>query len=267
MIRSHRELLVALCEVAMNWDAALAIRRTQPYLSYLVLLHKLLIPAKQPKAMNKKIAALKILSCPQQYEREKKHPAKYSQAQAKPRTPDITPIGESTTRPKINFAILADFPTIVIYTLYMIEEENSRLKSLLIATTIAYLFTFALAVFLSEFINSDQYVIWSIQYSWVIYLSWLVLFLAFCWVPLSIFLMIQGFILRNRYKVEDFEGDRTVGNLSAFLPLVFFAIYIGTRVYSLVQFIKSHQRRKTSSCPRNISIWGVDSRYAKHFKS
>jgi len=170
------------------------------------------------------------LSCPQTYEREKKHPAKYSQAQAKPRIPDITPIGESTTRPKINFVILADFPAIVIYTLYMIEEENSRLKSLLIATTIAYLFTFALAVFLSDFINSDQYAIWSIQYSWVNYLSWLILFLGFCWVPMSIFLGIQGFILRKKYKAVDFAGDRTVGNLSAFLPILFLLVYIGSRV-------------------------------------
>ncbi len=143
-------------------------------------------------------------------------------------------MGESTTRPKINFIIFADFPAIVIYTFYMIEDENSRLKSLLIATTIAYSFTWFLAIFLSDFINSDTYLIWTIKFSWVTYVSWLVLFLAFCWVPLSIFLMVQGFILRNKYKVENFTGDRTVGNLSAFLPLVFFAVYIGTRIYSLV---------------------------------
>jgi hypothetical protein len=116
----------------------------------------------------------------------------------------------------------------------MIEEENTRLKSLLIATTIAYSLTWFLAIFLSDFINSDTYVIWSIKFSWVTYVSWIVLFLAFCWVPLSIFLMIQGFILRNKYKVQDFAGDRTVGNLSALVPLAFFGIYIATRVYSLV---------------------------------
>ena len=116
----------------------------------------------------------------------------------------------------------------------MIEEENSRLKSLLIATTIAYLFTFSIAIFLSDFIDSDQYLIWAIEYDWVEYLSWLVLFLAFCWVPMSIFLGIQGFILRKKYNAVGFAGDRTVGNLSAFLPILFLVVYIGSRVLKFI---------------------------------
>lgn len=116
----------------------------------------------------------------------------------------------------------------------MLEEENSRLKGLLIATTIAYLFTFSIAIFLSDFLNSVQYLVWSIQYEWVIYLSWIVLFLGFCWVPMSIFLGIQGFILRKKYNQMAFTGDRTIGNLSAFLPVLFFAVYIGSRILKFV---------------------------------
>ena len=138
------------------------------------------------------------------------------------------------TRPRINCIILADFPAIATYTFYMIEEENSRLKSLLIATTIAYVFTFSIAVFLSDFINSDQYLVWSIQYNWVEHLSWLVLFLAFCWIPMSIFLGIQGFIIRKKYKAMAFTGDRTIGNLSLLFPILFFIVYIGSRILKFV---------------------------------
>ncbi len=116
----------------------------------------------------------------------------------------------------------------------MLEEENSRLKGLLIATTVAYAFTFLIAIFLSDFINSDQYVIWSIQYGWVIYLSWLILFLSFCWVPMSIFLGIQGFIVRKKYDNMSFTGDRTIGNLSLLFPILFFVVYIGSRILKFI---------------------------------
>jgi len=145
-------------------------------------------------------------------------------------TPATIPIGDRTTNPITNLNIADDFPAISAYNSYMLEEENSRVKGLLVATTSMYLFGWVVGSTLNRFINSDSYVIWFVEHSWVTYLTYFVLFLCYCWIPLSIFLLVQGFILRNRYSVQSFAGDRTIGNLSIVFPLVFFSIYVVTRV-------------------------------------
>ena len=185
---------------------------------------------KHPAAIARKIIALKDLSCPQMYDKEKKQPARYSQAQPAPITAATTPIGARTTKPKTNLTIAADFPAIVAYNPYMLEEENSRLKGLLVATTSTYVFGWVVGLALNRVIDSNSYVVWLIEHSWVVYITWLFLFLVYCWIPLSIFLLVQGFILRKKYSDHSYAGDRTIGNLSVVVPLVFFAIYIFTRV-------------------------------------
>jgi hypothetical protein len=112
----------------------------------------------------------------------------------------------------------------------MLEEENSRLKGLLVATTSTYIFGWIIGFFLNRVVNSDSYVIWTFEHSWVIYASWIFIFLCYCWIPLSVFLLIQGFILKSKYAANSFKGDRTIGNLSVVVPIVFFAIYVFTRV-------------------------------------
>ena len=112
----------------------------------------------------------------------------------------------------------------------MLEEDNSRLKGLLVATTSMYIFGWFGGSILNRVIDSDSYVIWFVEHSWVIYVTYFVIFLCYCWIPLSIFLLAQGFILRKKYSVNSFTGDRTIGNLSIVFPLIFFAIYVVTRV-------------------------------------
>ena len=112
----------------------------------------------------------------------------------------------------------------------MLDEENSRLKGLLIATTFAYILGWVIGIFLNETINTDTYLLLSIDHSWVIYLTWLLAFIGFCWIPLSIFLLAQGFILKRRYSDHSYTGDRTIGNLSVVVPITFVVIYIFSRV-------------------------------------
>ena len=145
-------------------------------------------------------------------------------------TPATIPIGDRTTNPITNLSIADDFPAITAYNPNMLEEENSRLKGLLVATTSMYIFGWVVGSTLNRVINSDSYVIWLVEHSWVIYITYLVLFLCYCWIPLGIFLLIQGFILRKKYSVHSYTGDRTIGNLSIVFPAVFFGIYVVTRV-------------------------------------
>jgi hypothetical protein len=112
----------------------------------------------------------------------------------------------------------------------MLDEENSRVKGLLVATTFLYLVGWVVGLITSRVVNSDDYVFWTLQYNWVIYLTWVFLFLGFCWIPLSLFLLAQGFILRKKYSDHSYTGDRTIGNLSVVVPVVFISIYVFTRV-------------------------------------
>jgi hypothetical protein len=112
----------------------------------------------------------------------------------------------------------------------MLDEENSRLKGLLVATTAMYVVGWIIGIGLVRIVNNDNYIIWTFERPWVIYITWFFIFLGYCWIPLSIFLLAQGFILKKKYSEILYSGDKTVGNLSVVAPLVFFMIYIFTRV-------------------------------------
>ena len=144
--------------------------------------------------------------------------------------PDTILIGARITSPKTNLIIAADFPAICAYNLVMLDEENSRLKGLLVATTAMYVVGWIIGIGLVRIVNNDNYIIWTFERPWVIYITWFFIFLGYCWIPLSIFLLAQGFILKKKYSEILYSGDKTVGNLSVVAPLVFFMIYIFTRV-------------------------------------
>jgi hypothetical protein len=113
----------------------------------------------------------------------------------------------------------------------MLDEENSRVKGLLVATTFLYLIGWIVGLISSRVVNSESYIIWTFEHNWVIYLTWFFLFIGFCWIPVSLFLLAQGFILRRKYSDHSFDGDRTIGNLSVVLPVTFFVIYVATRIF------------------------------------
>ena len=144
--------------------------------------------------------------------------------------PDTKLIGARITSPKTNLIIAADFPAICAYNLLMLDEENSRLKRLLVATTVTYFLGWLIGLGLARIVNSDNYIIWMFERPWILYVTWFFVFLGYCWIPLSLFLLAQGFLLKKKYSEISFSGDKTVGNLSVAAPLVFFAIYVFTRV-------------------------------------
>ena len=112
----------------------------------------------------------------------------------------------------------------------MLEEENHRLKSLLIATIIFYIFGFGLGLFFAKFVYSDAYIIWTFGRPWTLWVTWFALFISYSWIPLTLFLLFQGILLKRKYSEVSYTGDRTVGNLSIVVPLVFVLIYIFSRV-------------------------------------
>ena len=144
--------------------------------------------------------------------------------------PDTKLIGARITSPKTNIIIAADFPAIYAYNLLMLDEENSRLKRLLVATTVTYFLGWIIGLGLARFVNSDNYIFWMFERPWILYVTWFFIFLGYCWIPLSLFLLAQGFLMKKKYSEISYSGDKTVGNLSLVAPLVFFAIYVFTRV-------------------------------------
>ena len=139
-------------------------------------------------------------------------------------------MGDRTTNPRTNLAIAADFAAIAAYNLLMLDEENTRVKGLLVATTLLYFVGWIVGLISNRVVNSDNYIVWTFENNWVIYVTWFFLFFGFCWIPLSVFLLAQGFILRKKYSDHSYTGDRTIGNLSVVVPVVFIAIYVFTRV-------------------------------------
>ena len=130
----------------------------------------------------------------------------------------------------MNFAISDDFPAMITQTFRVIEDENSRVKSLLIATTGFYILSCIIGFTFGRFINSEEYVAWYFENSYSLWVSGTALFFMYAWTPLAIFLFIQGVKLKKRYSRENFTGDRSVGNLSFLLPLGFLAVYVATRL-------------------------------------
>ena len=131
----------------------------------------------------------------------------------------------------MNLPISADFPDMCTYNPSVLDDENNRLKSLLIATIAFYILGGGLGFWFGKFLYSDTYIIWTFEKPWIIWVTWVVMFLTFSWIPLSAFLFWQGIVLRKKYSENAYPGDRTIGNLSVFVPVVFASIYIFTRVF------------------------------------
>ena len=112
----------------------------------------------------------------------------------------------------------------------MLEEENSRLKRLLVATAITYVIGWIIGLSLGRFVYSDSYIIWTFGRPWAFYITWVFLLIGYFWIPLSIFLLVQGIILKRKYSENLYSGDKTIGNLSVVTPVFFWAVYIFTRV-------------------------------------
>ena len=71
----------------------------------------------------------------------------------------------------------------------MLEEENSRLKRLLIATVVLYSISWIAAYASNKLLYDFKYIGLFIENQWIAYL---ILFFGLAWMPTTIFLFIQA---------------------------------------------------------------------------
>ena len=106
-------------------------------------------------------------------------------------------------------------------------EENSRLKRLLIATVFLYFISWVAAYGLNNLLYDYRYIGLFLEYGWI---SYLLLFFGFVWMPTSVFLLIQGRNLNTKINNSVEKIDKSIATLSITLPIVMVIVYIGTRI-------------------------------------
>jgi hypothetical protein len=110
----------------------------------------------------------------------------------------------------------------------MLEEENSRLKRLLIATLFLYLISWIASYASAKLLYDFRYIELYIENQW---LTYIILFFAFTWIPATIFLFVQGKKLKSKINLSTEVIDKSIVNLSITLPIVMVIIYISTRIF------------------------------------
>lgn len=111
----------------------------------------------------------------------------------------------------------------------MLEEENSRLKRLLIATVVLYLISWIAAYLSNKVLYDFRYIGLIIENQWIAYL---ILFFGLAWMPATIFLFIQARSLHQKTKYSEEIADKSIITLSKTLPIVMALVYIGTRIFN-----------------------------------
>jgi len=155
------------------------------------------------------------------------HPEKPSHHQPRAKTAETTRIGPRTIKDKINKTILTDLLATYRYPSPVLEEENSRLKRLLIATVALYLISWIAAYASNILLYDFRYIGLIIENQWIAYL---ILFFGLAWMPATIFLFIQARNLNKKMKYSENVIDKSVVTLSITLPIVMAIVYIGTRI-------------------------------------
>ena len=115
-----------------------------------------------------------------------------------------------------------------MYSFPMLEEENSRLKRLLIATVVLYLISWIAAYASNKLLYDFRYIGIFIENQWI---AFLILFFGLAWMPATIFLFIQARSLNQKAKYSDAIVDKSIITLGITLPIVMALVYIGTRVF------------------------------------
>lgn len=187
------------------------------------------MPVKHPNEINEKITAFVTSPYPQVlYGDAKKHPVKASHHQPKAKIPDTTNIGPKTIKVKTNKPIFTDLLAICRYPFPVLEEENSRLKRLLIATVFLYFVSWIATYAANKLLYDFRYIGLIIGNQWIAYL---ILFFAFAWMPTTIFLFVQARSLNKKMKYSEEVIDKSIVTLSITLPIVMVLVYIGTRIF------------------------------------
>lgn len=110
----------------------------------------------------------------------------------------------------------------------MFNEDKTRLKSLLIAST--FLYAVAVTLYLTYFkplLTSYKFIGFAVNHPWM---NWALALITIMWIPVSIFLFIQGFVLINKMSKEDDLEKGLIPILSVISPLIFWGIFIISRI-------------------------------------
>ena len=110
----------------------------------------------------------------------------------------------------------------------MLEEENSRLKRLLIATVFLYFISWVATYASSKLLYDFRYIGLFLDNQWLAYLT---LFFGLAWMPATIFLFVQGRNLKSKITLSKENIDQSIVTLSITLPIVMVIVYIATRIF------------------------------------
>ena len=110
----------------------------------------------------------------------------------------------------------------------MLEEEQGRLKSLLIASIVLYILAWIIGLgvlkpILYDFENLDLF----LNYPWLV---WILTFMTFTWIPVSLWLLWQAVLLRRQMNAVHYEGDKSIATLSIAVPIFFWVFYVLSRI-------------------------------------
>lgn len=112
----------------------------------------------------------------------------------------------------------------------MFDQEKGRLQRLLFATVGTYIFGWIIGLGLNAWLYNPRSLDLLINHPWIQWLYYASLFLGFAWIPLTLFLFVQGLVLRKKMTFHNYLGDQSVVSLSIVIPAIFVAIYIVTRL-------------------------------------
>ena len=114
----------------------------------------------------------------------------------------------------------------------MFDRDKSRLKKLLISSIVLYFLAWGVGLgvlkpVLYDFKNIGLF----LDYQWFF---WILTFITFMWIPVSLWLLGQGIFLRKQMNSVNYEGDRSISTLAIAVPISFWIFYILSRIINIV---------------------------------
>ena len=113
----------------------------------------------------------------------------------------------------------------------MLEASKTRLRKLLISSVVLYIVGWLVGWgLLKPYLFDFQYNELFFRNQWIV---WMLLFVVFMWIPVSLFLLVQGIILRKQMNAEGYAGDRSISTLAIVVPFFFWILYFLSRFLNL----------------------------------
>jgi hypothetical protein len=111
------------------------------------------------------------------------------------------------------------------------DTEENRLKKLLISSIFLYFLSWVLGLgVLNRILNDIETIGLFLDYQWVF---WIMSFFIFMWIPVSLWLLVQGILLRKQMITANYGGDKSISTLAIVIPLTYWIIYILSRILNI----------------------------------